>query len=259
MQRFNFPNITSITIENFSLYKKAEKISIDINKNVFCLVGANGLGKSTFITILNYALTGIVKNPERNFTWYNSVSSFYNKSKSFAASYFDGRITENDYNSAQVTVKFKIGNNTYKITRGFFEPDELRMFEKKDSNGKPIDFSDKLNSSELDSLYKKHFIQDSGLSEFAQFAFLQSYVFTFDETHQLLFWDSAIMERVLYLFFGLDSSTAKNADKLRKDINSYDSNFRNLQWQITQSRKELKKMLEVDEDNLSEKDNNIVV
>ncbi len=258
MLRFNFPNITSIIIENFSLYKKAEKISIDIDKNVFCLVGANGLGKSTFITILNYALTGIVKNPERSFTWYNSVSSFYNKSKSFAASYFDGRINESDYDLAQVTVKFKIADIEYKITRGFFEPDELRAFEKKDNTGKPIDISEKYTSSELDQLYKKHFVQDSGLSEFAQFAFLQSYVFTFDETHQLLFWDSAIMERVLYLFFGLDSSTAKNADKLRKDINAYDSKFRNLQWQITQSRKELKKMLEIDEDSLTEKDNDIV-
>src|SRR5690606_36938072 len=94
-----------------------------------------------------------------------------------------------------------------------------------------IEYNDNKTSADLDELYKSHFVKDSGLSDFAQFAFLQSYVFTFDESHHLLFWDSAIMERVLYLFFGLDSSTAKKADKLRKDFNANDSRFRNLQWQ----------------------------
>lgn len=80
MTKFHFPNIKKIDIENFSLYKKVDEISINIDKDVFCLVGANGLGKSTFITIINYALTGIVKNPERNFSWYKSISEFYTKS-----------------------------------------------------------------------------------------------------------------------------------------------------------------------------------
>ncbi|MDV2473047.1 hypothetical protein CMU81_12900 [Elizabethkingia anophelis] len=241
--KFHFPNIKKIDIENFSLYKKVDEISINIDKDVFCLVGANGLGKSTFITIINYALTGIVKNPERNFSWYKSISGFYTKSKSFAESYFDGRIAEKDYELAQVTIEFDLGDKEYKITRGFFEPDEIRLFERKVKGENTIYLDDDTNSSDLDEQYKTHFIKDSGFSEFAQFVFLQSYVLTFDETHQLLFWDSDIMERVLYLFFGLDSTIAKKADKLRKDYNAYDSNFRNLQWQITQTNRDLKNIL----------------
>ena len=80
MTKFHFPNIKKIDIENFSMYKKVDEISINIDKDVFCLVGANGLGKSTFITIINYALTGIVKKTERNFSWYKSISGFYTKS-----------------------------------------------------------------------------------------------------------------------------------------------------------------------------------
>ncbi len=243
MIKFHFPNIKKIDIESFSLYKKVDEISINIDKDVFCLVGANGLGKSTFITIINYALTGIVKNPDRNFSWYKSISGFYTKSKNFAESYFDGRIAEQDYELAQVTIKFDLGDKEYKITRGFFEPDELRFFERKVNGVDTIHIDDNTNSADLDEKYKTHFVKDSGFSEFAQFVFLQSYVLTFDETHQLLFWDSDIMERVLYLFFGLDSSIAKKADKLRKDYNAYDSNFRNLQWQITQTNRDLKNVL----------------
>jgi ABC-type cobalamin/Fe3+-siderophores transport system ATPase subunit len=248
MTKFNFPIIKKIKIQNFSLYKKADFLDIDLDKNVFCLAGANGLGKSTFITIINYALTGIVKNPNRKFSQYNEISKFYNQSKGFTSTYFDGRITEDDIELAEVTVEFKIGNFQYTITRGFFEPDELRYFSKQSDN-ESLE-CDGLSFSEINDLYKLNFTKDVNLSQFDQFVFLQSYLFTFDETHQLLFWDESLMERVLYLFFGVDSNKAKAADKLRKEYNKSDSDARNLQWQITKTRNELnsikKKMLALD-------------
>jgi len=69
-------------------------------------------------------------------------------------------------------------------------------------------------------------------------------VLTFDETHQLLFWDDYLLERILHLFFGLDSSKAKIADQLRKEIRKFDSDAKNLQWDITKARNELKKITE---------------
>jgi hypothetical protein len=251
MKKFNFPIITRVRIKHFSLYKKAEFLDIDLKKNVFCLAGANGLGKSTFITILNYGLTGIVKNPDRRFTQYNEIPKFYNQSKGFAATYFDGRVSETDYDLAEVMLDFTIGEFQYTITRGFFEPDELRDFTK---IGAGVNLStDQLSHSEINDLYKTHFTKDVKLAQFDQFVFLQSYVFTFDETHQLLFWDESLMERVLYLFFGVDAEKAKTADRLRKEINKSDSDAKNLQWQITKARNELesikKKMQIVDVNN----------
>lgn len=249
MKKFNFPIIKKIKIQNFSLYKKADFLDIDLDKNVFCLAGANGLGKSTFITIINYALTGIVKNPNRKFTQYNEIPKFYNQSKGFAATYFDGRVIEEDIELAEVTVEFTIGKFNYKITRGFFEPDELRFFSKT-SQDESIESTENMSFSDINDLYKTNFTNDVNLYQFDQFVFLQSYVFTFDETHQLLFWDESLMERVLYLFFGVDSDKAKTADKLRKEFNKADSDARNLQWQITKTRNELnsikKNMLSAD-------------
>jgi DNA repair exonuclease SbcCD ATPase subunit len=240
MSKLNLPELKKIEINNFSLYRKASRITSDISKNVFCLAGANGLGKSTFITILNYGLTGIVKNPDRAFTWYNSIPAFYSKSKSFSSTYFNGRITEENRELAEVSIEFLLNGHQYLVTRGFFETDELRSF-KKIVDGKNI-IPDELDSRELEVLYKQEFQKDS-LLEFDQFVFLQSYLLTFDETHQLLFWDGSLMERVLYLFFGLDSEKAKKADRLRKDFNKYDSNVRNTQWNITKTRNELSNIL----------------
>jgi ABC-type phosphate transport system ATPase subunit/regulator of replication initiation timing len=230
-------------------------LDIDLTKEVFCLAGANGLGKSTFITIINYGLTGIVKNPERRFTWYNEISKFYNQSKGFASTYFDGRVSQDDYELAEVTLEFSIGDIKYIISRGFFEPDELRVFKKSNAN-EPINIPIEISNSELNELYKSNFTRDVQLSQFDQFVFLQSYVLTFDETHQLLFWDESIMERVLYLFFGVDADKAKQADKFRKEYNKHDSDFRNLQWSITKTRNELNSIMKlVQADNVADTDN----
>ncbi|KAA0126682.1 AAA family ATPase [Chryseobacterium sp. SN22] len=238
MKRFIFPTIEKVRISHFSLYKRVDFLDIDLTKDVFCLAGANGLGKSTFITIINFGLTGIVKNPERRFTWYNEITKFYNQSKGFASTYFDGRVSEDDYELAEITIEFSLDDIKYVITRGFFEPDELRFFSRSNSSDQ-LNTSSELNNSELNDLYKTTFTKDVKLSHFDQFVFLQSFVFTFDETHQLLFWDESVMERVLYLFFGVDADKAKLADKYRKDYNKHDSDFRNLQWQITKTRNEL--------------------
>lgn len=251
MKKFAFPSLERVRIKQFSLYRKRDLIDVDLSKNVVCLTGANGLGKSTFITILNYALTGIVRNPDRRFSSYNSISAFFNKNKGFASDYFDGRITESDYDSAEVSIDFRIGNNAYSITRGFFEPDQLRTFTRT-VDDVITEFPEDASESRLNGLYKEHLTRDLGLAEFEQFVFLQFYVFVFDETHQLLFWDESLIERVLYLFFGVDPAKAKKADQLRKDYHKFDSEARNTQWKITQARKDVKALTESLDEIISE-------
>jgi DNA repair exonuclease SbcCD ATPase subunit len=249
MKKYNFPILKNVKINHFSLYKKTDYLDIDLSKNVFCLAGANGLGKSTFISIINFALTGIVRHPDRDFTWYNSIPKFYNQSKGFAANYFDGRVSEENYDLAEVCLEFSIEDKDYTITRGFFEPDELRLFSKK-VKGNELQISEQTTNTDLNDLYKTHFTKDVNLSEFDQFVFLQTFLFTFDETHQLLFWNESLIERVLYLFFGVDADKAKLADQLRKEYNKYDSDVRNLQFQITRTRTQMnsvqKNMEEID-------------
>lgn len=252
VKKYQFPKITRIEIRKFSLYQKTQNIILEKEKLVYCLAGANGLGKSTFITIINYALTGIVKKADADFAWYKSISGFYSKSKKFAADYFDGRVLEDDRDLAEVTINFDVGETSYTITRGFFEPDELRHF-KKEVNGTLIEFQSDLSPNDLNDEYEKNLAKDIGLTEFDQFVFLQIYVLTFDETHQLLFWDNNLIERVLHLFFGLDPSKAKLADQLRKEVSKYDSDARNLQWAITKTRNELNNITDQLEDAITDK------
>lgn len=58
------PKIIRITIEDFSLYKQKSRIEVVVPNGVLCLAGANGLGKSTFISIVSYAIIGTVVQPD---------------------------------------------------------------------------------------------------------------------------------------------------------------------------------------------------
>lgn len=233
------PIIHSVSITNFSLYKLQSELNLNINEGVFCLAGANGLGKSTFISILSYAITGIVVNPRKNFTSINRIPKFFSISEKFASEYFDGRIEESKRDLANVSIEFTIDTFRYKITRNFFDTTGLESFSRIDTTSQIDTVEQGLSSTKLLSEYKRHFIHDSQIESFDQFAFIHSFVLTFDESKQLLFWDDAIMTRVLYMFFGVDVQKAELADDLRKDIERHGSNTRNIQWAIKQANDNL--------------------
>ena len=232
------PKINRIVIENFSLYKQQRRIEMDVNDGVMCLVGANGLGKSTFISIVSYAMTGVVVQPNIDFKSLNSISEFAKKAYGFADIFFEGRVDERDRMQAQVTVEFALGDYNYIITREFFSSADLLRFNRKDAEGYETVSAGKLLSDQ----YKDFFVQDSELSTFDQYIFIQTYVLTFDESKKLLFWDEDVMSRVMYLFFSINAESAQRADVLRKNIKRYESNMRNIQWEISKVEKRLGKI-----------------
>lgn len=232
------PKINRITIENFSLYKQKSRIEVEVPNGVLCLAGANGLGKSTFISIVSYAMTGAVVQPDISFKSLNSIPAFAQKTVGFASRYFDGRVEQRDRDQSQVTVDFNLGDFTYHLTRNFFDSSELIAFSRIDHNQQEtVD-----RNKSLLNQYQTFFIQDSELNNFEQYLFLQTYVMTFDESKKLLFWDEDVMNRLMYLFFSIKPEDAEKADQLRKNINRYGSNVRNIQWNISQMEKRLSKL-----------------
>lgn len=248
------PKIQEIVINEFSLYKLKTEIVLDMNEGVFCLAGANGLGKSTFINILSYALTGIVVDPKKSFSSANSIPKFFKNNEKFASSYFNGRIEESKRDLADVSIKFFISNFLYQIKRSFFDASGLIEFSRVDTETGEETIDQSLTSYGLMSQYKELFAKDIGVISFEQYAFLQYFVLTFDESKKLIFWDDSIMNRVLYLFFGIDAQKADVADDLRKKIAKHESNMRNLQWDITQNLRLLNELISVATNNSENSD-----
>jgi DNA repair exonuclease SbcCD ATPase subunit len=240
--RLRFPRIQSLSLHNFSLFSRKPNVALSISDGVFCLAGANGLGKSTVIAALNFALTGIVSEPGRRFT---SVDEYAKFSKDFSQDFFSGRIVERHRKSSEVAVDFTIAGLRYHVVRGVFEPDQLRQLTiNAYANGKSAQSVDgeSLNAKSRLHTYEARLAADMGLESFEQFVFLQNFILTFDERRHLLFWDDTVLEQALYIAFGVSPQEAQRADVLRRDSEKTGSLARNANWQASELRKKIEEL-----------------
>jgi len=236
-QKLRLPRIHKIKLRRFSLFAANPDAEFSAGDGVLCLIGANGIGKSTLLSAINFCLTGIVPDPNRTF---ESMDEYYKFARPYAASYFRGRIVGSDEDDAEITVSFSIGNVEYEVRRGLFEPDELRGLTITDrKSNTTISVPDEMPRTERHKLYAASLVGHIGLASFQEFVFLQHFVFTFDEQRKTLFWSPRIMERALYRAFGLDPNMAKQADSIRREIQHEDSRVRNYQWEATRMRRRI--------------------
>jgi DNA repair exonuclease SbcCD ATPase subunit len=235
--KLNFPTLRRVTLRQFSLFSSAPEVDETIAAGVFCLAGANGLGKSTFLSAVNFAMTGLVSDPELKFA---SVDEYYKNGRDFARDYFKGRISEDDREAAEVAVEFAVGERVYALTRAVFDGEELRALSIRGPGDSVVLDGSDLSEADRHSQYTEYLTRDLGLASFEQFVFLQHFVLTFDERRHLLFWDEKVLEQALFLAFGVDPSAAKRADTLRRDAEKADSLARNANWQATEVRKKIK-------------------
>ena len=233
---FNLPQLVKARLKNFSLYELNPEIEIDFPGGLFCLAGANGLGKSTFLTAINYAITGRVPDPKNKFL---SLKDYYTSksSKEFSRSYFDGRINESDRRTAEVEVQLRINGWELSVIRGMFDPDDVRGLWIQDKDG----FLHQVEGTPavLHARYQKEMINRVGVATFDQLVFLQHFVLTFDERRFLLFWSERELEQTLHLTFGVDAATAKQADVLQDEAGKADSRGRNSSWHAGNLRTKL--------------------
>jgi DNA repair exonuclease SbcCD ATPase subunit len=223
-----------VHLHNFSIYRKAPEVAVSVDRDVFCLAGANGLGKSSFIAALSYGITGAVA-PTRGRI--EQLSDYLSDAKRYAREYFDGRITELDRESSSIRVEFEVGEATYSLTRKFFsQPALVELTVTRADQELRLALAD---GDDVDAEYENAILEDTGLETFSQFVFLYHFVFTFDERRHLLFWDARASELVLYLALGLDPILATKTDELRKSANAAGSLARNSQYQATSARSQL--------------------
>jgi DNA repair exonuclease SbcCD ATPase subunit len=251
----SFPTLRRIVLRRFSLYSREPEVDEEIAPGVFCLAGANGLGKSTFLAAANFGLTGIVSEPSRRFA---SAEEYYKHSHDFSEDYFEGRISERDREAAEVTLEFAIADRVFQLTRGVFEPDELRQFAIVAKDGTVEFEAGALTASERHREYTTRLTAAVGLASFEQFVFLQHFVLTFDERRHLLFWDERTLEQALFLAFGVDNASARRADVLRREVDRADSLARNANWQATEVRKKIKDLRTTSNDLGSDADDDLV-
>ena len=245
MSKFNFPQVKEIKVRNFSLYTKNNKIiNIDekMTSGIYCLAGANGLGKTTFQNIINYALTGIVLSPAKS---YLSPDKIFKENNDFTNIYFDGRVKAKEKKTAEVELIFNINNKYYRLVRSFFNNEalqELEIYELNRNKKTYIPIKNDTSKENLNKIYQEELVKDIGILKFEYFVFLQLYVFTFHENRSLLFWDKHALPNALSISFTNNLNDAENLIKIMKNMEKYESDARNYRWQARQLLDEINKL-----------------
>ncbi|MFE9057145.1 AAA family ATPase [Streptomyces mutabilis] len=258
-ERVRLPLVRRMTIAHFSLYRNRSENVVTFDKNVFCLAGANGLGKSTFLAILNYSITGAVAPPDAKVL---SLGEYFKKAKGYVLDYFTGRITEADREIAEVTVEFSVGDYSYTVTRGMFYPTELRGLSITGpglSVHRQAGLEDSAAAQDIYDEYVSYIVEHTGLAQFEQLVYLQHFLVTFDERRHLLFWDPEVARFALFLVFGMDTARADKVGEWQRKADRLESQARNAQYQATSARSQIQDLLtraggEVDVDTNLEED-----
>lgn len=220
MQPIYLPNINKLVLENFSLYS-TNPVVIDFSKSVSCVMGANGIGKSTLLNCINFAITGRINPPDKKLKSIYELESDNN----YHEKYFEGRISTTDKHFATSIVTFTLNDQVFTVKRSFF-PSIILEYSLNE---------EKQNSNNFES----DIVKLSKLSNYAQFVFIQLKLLTFDENRDCLFWNPSILTPTIFLCLGKNVDNADKADELAREIQILSSRIRNLQWDITKQNNRL--------------------
>ena len=227
-----FPQVVRVKLENFSLYTIQPNVEVRLVRDVFCLMGANGLGKSTFLNTLIFGITGAVPDPERRFL---SASDYFIETSRLdrIEDYFGGRISEELRPVASVTVELEWPSTVIVVKRNIFSGSKVAsvaITHRTDGATRTVTEVDAEDAALPQKRYEDEMRHLTGVADFAQFVFLFHFVNTFDEGRHLLMWDRNALTNALYLAFGADPMAAKTADKLQHDMKREDSRARNVRF-----------------------------
>jgi len=243
--KYNFIQLNNIILRNFSLYKKNGKmyeVNEQISEGVYCLAGANGLGKTTFLNSVNYGLTGIVLEPNKEVY---SPREIVKANKDYTKRYFIGRIQNTKELKAEIEIKFKVKNKLFRIVRNFTNRDELNLLEisySDSSNQEYIFKSKNETATELNEYYQKELVKEIGFVNFDYFIFYQLYVLTFDENRRMIFWDDRASSNALDVALNSDPTDAEILSDLLRRMEKHESNGRNARWQATQAHNKIQEI-----------------
>lgn len=235
---YNLAKLKRVKLRHFTLFKKGgvySEIDEEINDGVYCLAGANGLGKTTFLNTINYAITGLILEPYKIIA---SPQEIISNNKKFTERYYQGRIAAEDRSIAEIEVEIEVNNKIFRIVKGFTNREELKLFQLY-SNGTVIEsYQEKdFTNFEINKHYQDSIVRETGLVSFNYFIFIQLYILTFDESRRLLFWDERASSFALSLVFNLDPEATTKMSHLLREIEKYDSDARNARWQATRFKK----------------------
>lgn len=115
MNQIFLPNLRSIEINNYTLYPNGLDFKYDFVHGVNLIMGGNGMGKTTFVNILKYAIIGHYKNEFDYTRTYKNRK--IEKRIAHPFDYFKSRAGDSNSLKSSVKIKFEVNQTLFCVER----------------------------------------------------------------------------------------------------------------------------------------------
>lgn len=213
MKKLYLPNLKSIKINEYTLYQQEPTFEFDFQIGTNAVIGANGIGKTTFVNIIIYCLVGhrkkkfkINKNPSK-------VKLEYVE-EDFFSSRIDNSADDFTNLSAVATLEFYLGNVQIVITRSLMDNNIVSLI---------------IDGNELkepnDTIYQNKVEKLSNISHFQDFEVLIREFLFFDEQRNNVAWEVDSQDNILRILL-LDEQYHLKINDLEDKITKADTKGR---------------------------------
>lgn len=209
MRNIFLPELLSINIKNYTLYPNGLDYTFDFIKGFNLILGGNGMGKTTFVSLIKYALIGNYKKQYEYTRTYkeNKIEKRERNSDDFFRNRIDNSIELDS--DPTVTISFKVNETIFTITRGLkeiridsFFIDGVEVEGDTILEAKYEALKNKSNevSNYLPYIYESHFEDLAGIN-FDDLIFFVNYILFFGEDHKTILWDEDVQKELFNTFF----------------------------------------------------------
>lgn len=248
---------------NYSLYNS--DIDYEFIDGLNLIIGGNGVGKTTFISIIKYALIGLYKK-DLDVRVYKGEKRLIRGKYANCNTYFRNRTGEKETDKdGYVELWFVINETSFYVKRSLYDAqiqkasyikdgtdnliegesvrqDSYKGYEKSDNDEEYV--------NNLQYNYEKVVANEANLSDFDDFIFFVNQILLFGESRETILWSKEVQERLLSSFLN-DASLERKRKEHSLEAKYQDSIARHKQEEIKAIERVIKQIKDTDreEDN----------
>lgn len=273
MEKKYLPSLKKIQIKYFSLFPGDLNFTYDFIEGVNLIIGGNGVGKTTFLNILKYALIGLYKKEiDVKRREYSGIEYRYEKRVNLPYKYFSNRMDSavNYNDKAEVILTFSVNKKSFEITRDLYIPTVRKVLITENGktnalNGKVIsqydfdtlfsnrDKNAKALTETLQWQYEEELGNASGHDSFDNIIVLVNDVLFFSEHRETIMWNGSFQNKFSSIYF-IEPILLKQLEKAQLDGKYFDSLSRHKSEDIRAINKIFEKIKDNDSKNKGYKD-----
>lgn len=261
-KKYPLPKLEYMDIEGYDLYKCP--MVIDFNKKLNIVFGTNGLGKTTLLTMIQYAIIGPYCGAQKSRNYGGEQKK---RRPIYEKGFFRNRMNEIN-KQAFVRIRFTINNDKYDVKHSLYKHSLIsavcngRKIEGEEINYETYEnkfFSKKNISLDKYLIYNYHqqLMKSTGLPDENSLIVMMNEIMFFTEDRDYIFWNEDTSKLLIAKYF-MDSEKYLKYEEAQQLVKMFDSQARLKTYEMSFIKKFLgnepsKKKEEIDRDECLQK------